>query len=423
MLDKYAKANIVNNISWLFFDRVARAIGGFIAISMLAKYLGASEFGKYNFVLSIVSIVGVFSSLGLKDSLIRRFVKSENEILLLVFSSFFIRLISACFGIFVCVIAVIFLRPQEADILLLCIGMSFSLLFQSSEVFKFWFESQLKSKFIVIAESVVIYIFLVVKLLLIYYKSPLINFAVALSIETFIQFIVMLFIFSRFHSFRITFYFNFSVIRSIVCESFPLLLSGIIIITTIHIDKIIIGLVLGDKMVGIFSIASQLFLFLMSFIVIFEISLYPKFVHESNDARLTLYNIGSLYRRINQLQFILIVLSFLFSGFVINYLFGSDFEGASKLFNYLMITSVIVTFARAFDQYHKTIRQFKYLVYRQFSILIINIFLTLMLIPYLGLISVVIATGISYFVVVVGTVYWGVRKYDIRYLYSRILGF
>jgi hypothetical protein len=59
-----------------------------------------------------------------------------------------------------------------------------------------------------------------------------------------------------------------------------------------------------------------------------------------------------------------------------------------------------------------------------FSVLVIaNIFLTLMLIPYLGLISVVIATGISYFVVVVGTVYWGVRKYDIRCLYSRILGF
>jgi len=390
---------------------------------MLARFLGASEFGKYNFILAIVSIAGVLAGLGLKDSLIRRFVKSECDLLVLITNSVYLRLISGCFGIVASIVAILVLRPGESDVLLLSVAVAISLLFQSSEIFKFWFESQLRSKLVVIAESTVIYVFLVVKLLLITFKAPLIGFGVALAIESLAQFLMMLFIYSKFHSFRIAFNFNLSIIKSLVYESFPLLLSGIIIITTIHIDKILIGLIFDDKMVGVFSVASQLFLFTMSFIVIFEVSLYPKFVHESSNNQLTLKNIGQLYWRINQIQIALIIVSFLFSGFFIGFVFGTDFAGSPQLFNYFMLTSLVITFARAFDQFHKTIRQFKYLFFRQLSILVLNVIFFLLLAPHLGLVSVVVASGFSYLIVVVSTVYWGPRRQDIRMLYRRILGF
>lgn len=423
MVTRYSRTAIVQNISWLFIDRIARAIGGLITIAMLARHLGASEFGKYNYVLAIVGITGVLAGLGLKDSLIRRFVKSECDLFTLIINSFHLRLVSGFFGIVVSVIAILILRADEPDVVFLCIAMAISLLFQSSDIFKYWFESQLRSKVVVIAESSVIYTFLVVKLVLIVFDSPLIVFGVALTIETLSQFLVMLFIYSKLHSFRIAFTLDPSIVRKLVYESVPLLLSGIIIITTIHIDKILIGTIFDDKMVGVFSVASQLFLFTMSFIVVFEVSLYPKFVHESGDTQLTLKNIGLLYRRINQIQIALIIVCFLFSGYFIRFVFGTDFAACAQLFNYLMLTSVVITFARAFDQFHKTVGQFKYIAFRQFSILVLNVVFFLLLAPHFGLVSVVVASGFSYFSVVVSTVFWGPRRQDIRRLYRCILGF
>lgn len=421
-MTNYTKSRILNNVSWLFFDRIFRGAGGFITVAMLANYLGANEFGKLSFITAIVGIFGVFSSLGLKDALVRRFVKSDSNLLALVLNSFYLRLVSGCLGIAAVVGVVHILRPHEPGILLLSVAIGSSLLFQSSEIFKFWFESQLKSKIIVISESVVIYSFLVIKWIMIALKAQLISFAIVFALESLFQLLVMLYVFTRTIPLRFSFSLNASIINSIVYESLPLLLSGIVIISTIHIDKILIGLVFDDHMVGVFTIASQIFLFVMSFIVIFEVSLYPKLVAECDDNRLTVENIGNLYRRINLIQLALIFLSFLFSDFVFSCFFGSDFAGASQLFNYFMITSVIITFARAFDQYHKTLKLFKYLAYRQFFILVLNVVFFLLLAPILGVLSVVVASALSYLLVVLSTVFWGPRRQDVKILYLRILG-
>ena len=421
MNPRFLQSNIATNISWLFLAKIAQAAGGIITFALIARHFGAAEFGKYNFILAVISIAGIFSGLGLKDSLIRRFVTREQDFSDLIKNSLYIRLFSGALSVIASVALIYFLRPHESDIIVLAAVMGLSLIFKAGEIFKFWFESQINSKYPVIIESIVICTFLLVKLYLVFAKAPLIIFALVFSVEAFANFVILLYVFYKIHSIPGGVYLNLSLIKSLVSESLPLLLSSMIIITTIHIDKILIGVILGDETLGIFSVASQIFIFVMSLIVIFEATLYPKFIYESSNSKLTLENIGTFYRRINQCQIVLIVLFFLFSENLIVIIFGAEFVDAASVANGLMVTSVLVTFARAFDLYHKVIRDFKYLVYRQSLILLIHIASFFFLAPCFGLISVVYASALAYFFVAMSTVIWGKRKKEMRYLYSGIL--
>ena len=58
---RYAK-----NTSWLFSGHTLRLLVALIVSVALARYLGPDQFGIYNYVLSIVALVGVPAAMGLR---------------------------------------------------------------------------------------------------------------------------------------------------------------------------------------------------------------------------------------------------------------------------------------------------------------------------------------------------------------------
>lgn len=415
--------NIKLNISWLVLDKFLKVISGILIIFLVAKSLGPIEFGRYNYILSIISIAAVFAGLGMKDALIRNFIIEDGKVLTTVSVAIWIRILSGFFS-FLVVLAIFKLNDKyDAQLVLVASIMSVALMFQFSEIFKYWFESKIWSKYVVIVENTLMIIFLIVKIILIYFNLTLFDLAVVYLIELILQCLILLFIFYKITGFLPVRKINFTFARNIIADSFPLLASSAIIILTIHLDRIIIGEMLGDKALGIFSLASQLFIFAMSFVSVVETSIFPKITKDGGNNETLISRTGRLYFYLNIFQFILMILSFLFSDIFISKIFGPEYIDVPLIVNIFFITSFITSFARAFDFYFRVIKKYKYLFARQLLLIIIHIPVLILLVPVLGVIAAPVASGVSYTIVIIATIFFGTSKFELRCLYRHVLGF
>ena len=64
------------NIIWLYADRILRMGVGLLVGVWLARYLGPGQFGLFSFSLSLVGLIGAFSSLGLQNIVVRDIVNA-----------------------------------------------------------------------------------------------------------------------------------------------------------------------------------------------------------------------------------------------------------------------------------------------------------------------------------------------------------
>src|SRR5262245_9709117 len=79
---------ILGNTGWLFADRVVRMGLGLVISVWMARYLGPSQFGEFNYAIAFVSFFGVAASLGLDSVVVRELVRhpeTRDEILATVF--------------------------------------------------------------------------------------------------------------------------------------------------------------------------------------------------------------------------------------------------------------------------------------------------------------------------------------------------
>lgn len=56
--------NILNNITWLFFDKFIRMGVGLLVGVWIARYLGPEQFGLMNYALAFVALFAAVANLG-----------------------------------------------------------------------------------------------------------------------------------------------------------------------------------------------------------------------------------------------------------------------------------------------------------------------------------------------------------------------
>ncbi|MFM6309557.1 MAG: oligosaccharide flippase family protein, partial [Dolichospermum sp.] len=120
------------------------------------------------------------------------------------------------------------------------------------------FQSQVQSKYTVIAKNTAFVITALVKVALISLHAPLIAFAWAGLGEVSLGAIGLII------SYRVRGYspwlwpWSLPLAKTLLKESWPLILSGLTIIIYMRIDQIMLGQMVGDKAVGLYSAATRI---------------------------------------------------------------------------------------------------------------------------------------------------------------------
>jgi len=230
---------------------MTRAFLGIFVGAWVARYLGPQEFGELSYVLAILAFFQAVTNLGMDGIIVRDIAGKKNDTGKILGSAFVMRLVAG-FSCWVLAILLMFFFAGERVALLTAIAGG-SLVFQAADVIDLWFQSQSQSRRTVVAKLTAYVVSNGLRISFIAFKLPLIFFAVAMLLEFATTAIVLTIIYRRIKH-RNTWEFDArGVGKTMLDESWPIILSGISIIIYMRIDQIMIRNFLGESDLGIYS--------------------------------------------------------------------------------------------------------------------------------------------------------------------------
>lgn len=248
---------VLKNASWIFTGKLFLALSGLVVSVIISRYLGPEENGIFNYVLAFTTLFSAISGMGMEEIAVKEFNIRSDDSGSILFSGFILKL---CGGISACVLTIIASNIVKIsyDKRIYIIIISISFIFQAFDIFLYWFQSQSSNKTVVLCQNFIRIIFIILKLLLAVFKGNLLHFVIITTIETIILSVSLVFIY-QYNSIKAgKLSFNKAIFGKLFRLSWPLMLSGIAASIYMKIDQVMIGEMLGDYELGIYSVAVRL---------------------------------------------------------------------------------------------------------------------------------------------------------------------
>lgn len=367
---------------------------GIVIFALMAKQFGPEKFGELNYALSFVHIFLAISTLGMQGVVVRDLVSSKKTNSVVIGTSLFVRLICSAFLFSTCVYVYIYFNDiSKNDEIKLIVILSSIILFSFSDVFKYWFEASVSSKYVVVTENIVFFAISAVKIFFLYNGISFYNYIYFFALESFLMCFTLFFIFkSHYEGDKISVDFNY--IKKLIKESAPLLLASAAWIIYTKVDVIFVGNMLSNIDVGIYTTATKI-ADVFSFIPIIIVSSYVPILQKINDKKDYERSFQCLYNRVVFLMILIALLITLLSDFIILNLFGVEFEVSGNILKVYIWAGVFSSLAIVSGRYLLLQGKQYITMYRHVLGLIINCPLNYLLINKFGLQGAAISTVIS----------------------------
>ncbi len=384
---------IVGNTGWLFVDKVVRmGVGLFVGV-WVARYLGPEQFGLLNYAGAFVALFATFATLGLDGIVVRDIVRdpeNKNEIL---GTAFILRLIGGLATLALTFVSVALLHSTDRLTRWLVVIIATGTIFQAFDTIDYWFQSQTQSRYAVIAKNSAFLFTALLKVVLITVKAPLIAFALAGLLEIVIGATGMMLAYKSHGQFRKSWTWDSSRARRLLKDSWPLILSGMVIAVYMRIDQVMLGAMIGDRSVGIYSAAvriSEIWYFVPTAIVI---SVFPTIIKAKQQSyALYLQRIQSLYTFLVWTALAIAVpLTFLSTSIVVR-LFGPQYAEAGIVLSIHIWTALFTFYGIGKNAYIQSENMQLFSLVCTTSGAIVNVILNLILIRHYGIVGAAVAT-------------------------------
>ncbi len=399
--DNKGLRNILDNISWLSLEHALKLLVGLFIYAWIARYLGPEQFGLMNYALAFVALFTAFSTLGLDNILIRNIVSNPEQKKELLGSAFFLKILGSILVLLLSTTIMYFLEPSNTTLLIFVFIIAIGYLFKSFDVIDLWFKSQVKSKYAVFSRTIAFSIITLLKITLILIEAPLIAFIYMFSLDFLIVSILFIYFYYKKASISIfQWKARLKVMKNLLKDSWPLILSGIAIMIYMKIDQVMIGNMLGQKELGIYSAAVKLSEAWYFLPMIITTSVFPAILNARKKSReLYLKRMQTLYDFFTWFTISVALLVTFLSPFIINILYGADYALSVPVLSILIFSGTFTFLGVASSKYLIAENLIKISFYRTNIGLIVNILLNIILIPKYGIIGASISTLISYGVV------------------------
>jgi O-antigen/teichoic acid export membrane protein len=389
----------MGNTGWLFADRLLRmGVGLFVGV-WIARYLGPSQYGILNYAASFVGMFSAIALLGLEAIIVRdivRYPEREPEIL---GTTFFLRFSAGVLSYLVAIGTIFVLRPDDRVSHLLVGVMGWVLIFGSFDTIDLWFQSKVRSKYVVYAKNAGFLVAAGLRVAFIVVKAPIIAFAVANAVEIGLGAVGLLFVYRRSGQ-RISHWKkNMALARQLFTESWLLLLSGIVFMVYLRIDQVLLGQLADAHEVGIYAAAvrlAEIWFFIPTAIVS---SVFPNIVRTKESDENEFY--GRLQKLYNLLAFVgyaIAIPGSLAAGLVIKLLFGTPYAAATPMLILLLWSDIFAILAVARNAYLLAMNWSWVLSLMVLAGAVSNVMLNLVLIPKYGGVGAALASLVSYWI-------------------------
>lgn len=376
---------------------------GVIVTALIARYFGAEKYGIFNYSLSIVTIFTAISTLGLPVLTVKSLVQKEYDDNVIISSSLFLRLMGSLVLISLSALTIKILEPTNSEFHFLVLILSISMTFKSFEVIDYWLQTYHLAKISSIIKISSYTIISTLKILVIVFNSNLFVYGVIYLLDAFLTGVLLMIVFIIIKKKTFKFKFSFSYMKYILSNSWYLIVSGLMISIYMQIDKIMLGVMLPDKVhVGLYSAATQIaqmwFFIPMAIIT----SMQPVILAaKRNSLKEYERKIMILYKIIAVLGIIFGVFIILFSPLIIHILYGNEYQQASSILSISVWAGTFAILGSARNIWLISENLQKYTIGFMGIGAIVNIVLNFLLIPFLSGYGAAIATLVSQFIVLI----------------------
>lgn len=250
------KEAIMQNLFWAVLGKIVNLIGGLLVGVIVARYLGPSQYGLMNYIISYVFLFQVFALFGLDAIETREESRNERPREVIIGTAFGLKVF---FGLIFMAISILTSWWMEADhsTTLLVAIYSLSIVFNAFVVIRNHFTAIVQNKAAIKAEISRTLLSLGVKTVLLLMNAPLTWFVAAYMLD----YVVLAIGYSLAYRSKIgkltDWQFDITYARYLLKESFPLLLTNAAVIIYQRIDQVMIGQMIDSEAVGYFSVASR----------------------------------------------------------------------------------------------------------------------------------------------------------------------
>lgn len=394
------KKKIFMNIFWAMLGKVVNMAAALFVGILVARYLGPENYGVMNYVISYVTLFSVIATFGLSNIEVRELSRTPEKKNELLGTCFAIRFFFSTVA-YLSIVATVFIFDTDTftKIMILIYGLS---LYTTScfEVIRNYFTSIVKNEYVVKSEIARTLIGASIKVILLLLHAPLWCFIAAMAFDT------VLVASGYTISYKATvgklreWRYDKTIIRYLITQSFPLLLSGAAIIVYQRIDQVMIGNMIDKESVGYFATAGK-FLDLILFLpTVLTQTVTPMIVKTRRDGSPAEYENKS-YQFVSIVVWVSIIMALVFSVFaypMIRYTYGVQYLAAVPVLQIMAWKTVGMAISSAGGQLIIIERLQKWAVFRNLAGCVVCVILNLILIPKYGIIGSAFVTIITLFV-------------------------
>lgn len=372
---------------------------GFFVTVWVTRYLGPEKYGLFSYTAAFAGLFTAIANLGLYGIVVRdivRYPESTDEIL---GTAFLLKISGGVCALVLSVGIMFILRPGETLTLWLVGIAAIGLIFQSFEVFDFWFQSKLLSKRSVFANVPGFLLITIAKIVLILVHAPLVAFAWAGALEILFGGLGLLaayqLVSKRLGCLRA----STTWARRLIKDCWPLIFSGLMLMVYNRIDQVMLGQMLGNKSVGIYAVAVKLSEFWYIFPTLLLNSVLPSIVEAKKSGESFYYRrLQKVFDFMALVSYLFVVPLFMFSKKIIVLLYGNAYSEAGAVLAIYVLSGIFVFLGHVRESWVTVENITRFSLYSTTVGAVTNIVLNYLLIPVYGNIGAAYATLIALFV-------------------------
>jgi O-antigen/teichoic acid export membrane protein len=388
----------LKNTSWLMGEKILRmGVGLFVGI-WVARYLGPEQFGLLSYAQSFVFLFTAIATLGLDGIVVRELVKYPEKRGSLLGTAFGLKLMGAILILPILAVAVQLTSNDNYTNLLVFIIAS-ATIFQSFNIIDFYCQATVQSKYIAWANAATLVISSVIKVALLLNEAPLIAFASMVVFDSIVLTSGLIyFCFKQLKLKLIDLKFSRTIAVELLRDSWPLILSGLVISVYMKIDQVMIKEMLDVEAVGQYAAAVRISEAWYVFPTVLVSALFPSIVNAKKISE-KLYYIR-LKRLYASMIFLAIMVAFpitFLSDFLVNFLYGNQYAVASNILTVHVWSGVFVFLGLAWSRWILIENKQNLIVISHTIGAILNVIFNYMFIQKYGVIGAAYATFLSYF--------------------------
>jgi PST family polysaccharide transporter len=394
---RFSLQQIVGNSGWLLLDRVVRSGVTFVIIVWLARYLGPQQFGLYNYVLAFVAICAALATFGLDDIVVRELVHSPSERDEILGTAFVLKLLGGTISFITAITVIRLLRPGDDSMLLMVGVLAAGSFFLALDVVDYWFRSAVQSKYTVIARVMSSVILNLAKTGLILLKAPVLVFIIATFVEVALAGVLLAVMYKAHVGKIFTWYATRNRAVSLLKTSWPLFFATMVVMIHMKIDQVMIGEMLGEQKVGIYSAAVRLVEMWYIVPAIIASSIFPALY------RLKHENPERYVQRTQQFLDSMVIVSvvagvliLILAEWLVAFIYGGEYQGAVGVLRVYIWGSVFAFLMIATSSYLIAENKTIFALFRNVLGMLVNVTLNWLLIPVFGIMGSAYATLITY---------------------------